>query len=183
MAKKESQEKRKGDGNSGGEEGSGDKKPGNSKKIILLAVIGLVVIGASVGGTIFALKMFSKPEVKVVETEHGPVEQLIAPAIYYALKPAIVANYSVKGKQRFLQVDITVLTREDDVLEAIQIHESMLRNSLVMLIGGQSFTEVQTAEGKELLRQQCLQELQRLLVQEIKKPGVEQVLFTSFVMQ
>jgi flagellar protein FliL len=82
-----------------------------------------------------------------------------------------------------LQVDISVLTREEDVIEAIQIHESMLRNSLVMLIGGQSFTEVQTAEGKELLRQQCLQELQRLLVQEIKKPGIEQVLFTSFVMQ
>ena len=59
----------------------------------------------------------------------------------------------------------------------------MIRNSLVLLIGGQIFSEIQTAEGKELLRQQCLQEVQRLLEKEIGKPGVEQVLFTSFVIQ
>jgi len=52
-----------------------------------------------------------------------------------------------------------------------------------MLIGGQLYEEIQTAEGKELLRQQCLQELQKIMQEEIGKPGVEQVLYTNFVMQ
>jgi flagellar FliL protein len=59
----------------------------------------------------------------------------------------------------------------------------MIRNALVLQFGGQVYADLQTAEGKELLRQQALENIQNLLQQEIGKPGVEQVLFTNFVMQ
>jgi flagellar FliL protein len=38
-------------------------------------------------------------------------------------------------------------------------------------------------DGKEQLRQECLKEIQRILTKETGKPGVEDVLFTSFVVQ
>ena len=105
------------------------------------------------------------------------------PAIYYPINPPIIVNFDARGRQRFLQAELALMTRDTDVVSAIELHMPMIRNSLILLIGGHLYEELQTAEGKELLRQQCLQELQRLMQQEIGKPGIEQVLFTNFVMQ
>lgn len=69
------------------------------------------------------------------------------------------------------------------MIAAIETHMPMIRNTLNMIIGGQVYQEIQTAEGKELMRQQCLQALRKNLEAEIGKPGIEEVLFTSFVMQ
>ena len=52
-----------------------------------------------------------------------------------------------------------------------------------MIMAGQTYQEVQTAEGKEYMRQQCLMALRENLEAEIGKPGIEQVLFTNLVMQ
>lgn len=159
-------------------------KAGGKKKLIILAAVLLGVIGISVGATLVALK-FLAPAQEPAETaaaeEQAPPAPV--PAIYYPLKPPIVVNFSVKGRQRYLQAELTLMTRDASVISTIELHQSMIRNALIMLIGGHSFEDLQTAEGKELLRQACLQEIQRLLQQEIGKPGIEQVLFTDFVMQ
>ena len=73
--------------------------------------------------------------------------------------------------------------RDGSVISTIELHQSMIRNALILLIGGHSFEELQTAEGKELLRQQALLSVQEVLEKETGKAGVEQVLFTNFVMQ
>lgn len=154
----------------------------NKKRLILFGSLGLLIIAVSVGATLFAIKMMSEPPEEVPVTAEV-VDPPPPPAIYYPLKPPIIVNFSVRGRQRYLQAELTLMTRENDVISAIELHQPMIRNALVLLIGGQSYAEIQTAEGKELLRQQCLQEIQRLLEQETGKPGIEQVLFTNFVMQ
>ncbi|MDN3639864.1 flagellar basal body-associated FliL family protein [Simiduia curdlanivorans] len=160
---------------------------GGKKKLIILIVLGMVLVGISVGGTLFALKMFSGEEAAVAAEgdEEGeataPVVKL--PAVYFPLKPAIIVNFQSRGRQRFLQAEVTLKIREPDVVAAVELHMPMIRNALVMLLGGQVYEDLQTHEGKELLRQQALAEIQRLIEIEIGKPGVEQVLFTNFVMQ
>ena len=52
-----------------------------------------------------------------------------------------------------------------------------------MLFGGEVYDELQTDEGKELLRQKALEVLQEIIKQEVGVNGVEEILFTSFVMQ
>lgn len=156
------------------------------KKIIMLAVFALLLVGLSVGGTLVALNFLGGEEVapeEALEDAAEDVPEPLKPAIYYPLKPPIIVSFDAKGRQRLLQADLTLMTRDNDVIPAVETHMPMLRNALVMLMSGQLFEELQTAEGKELLRVQCLQELQRLLEQEIGKPGIEQVLFTNLVMQ
>ena len=168
-------------GDDAGEGGGGGKK-----KLIVLVVIGLVLVGLSVGGTLVALQMLAPEQSSVEEAasaDDGPAVPVRKSAIYYPLKPPIIVNFQSRGRQRFLQVELTLMARENDVVEAIEMHMPMIRNSLVLLFGGQIYEELQTAEGKELLRQEALTEVQRLLEQEIGKPGIEQVLFTNFVMQ
>ena len=156
---------------------------GGKKKIILLIVVGLILIGISVGGTITVLKMM-QPEPVVEEGEMAEEQpEITMPAIYYPLKPEYIVNIDARGRRRFLRLDLTVMTRDDQVIAAIELHRPSVDHIVNLIAGGQLFEEVQTAEGKELLRLRLLQELQALFEKEIGEPGIEQVLFTNFVMQ
>ncbi len=156
---------------------------GGGKKMILMIIIGIILIGASVGGTIAVMSMFKEEPPPVQDAAVEPTPAAKKQAIYYPLKPEILVNYEAKGRQRFMQAEITLLVREQDVIGAIELHMPMIRNALVMLMGGQTYEEIQSAEGKEYMRIQCLEELQRIMEKEIGKPGIEQVLFTNLVMQ
>lgn len=163
------------------------------KKITLLVVICLLLVGASVVGTMFALGLLGSPADEVaaeIQASEEPEEEAEeksagadARALYFPLKPAIVVNFQARGRQRFLQAEVTLMTRDRAVIDAIETHMPMIRNSLILLFGGQEYEELQTVEGKENLRQQALVKIQELLEEEIGKPGVEQVLFTNLVMQ
>jgi len=172
------------------QQGEAINPAGGKKKIIVLAVMALVLVALSVGGTLTALKFLGPEQTPVAEaatpTDGAAVEEA-APvrksAIYYPLKPPIIVNFQARGRQRFLQAELTLMARDNDVVEAVELHMPMIRNALVLLFGGQVYEELQTAEGKEILRQEALSSVQGLLQQEIGKPGIEQVLFTNFVMQ
>lgn len=163
-----------------------DASGGGKKKIILLAIIGLVLIGVSVGGTLAALSFLGGDEEMAAEGEDVDAEVMDEPmkqAIYYPIKPPLMTSFDARGRQRLVQAEVTLMTRDSDVIAAVELHMPMIRNALVLLISGQIYEEIQTAEGKELLRVQSLQELQRLLEQEIGKPGIEEVLFTGLILQ
>lgn len=157
---------------------------GGKKKLIILIVVGMVLVGLSVGGTIFALQMFSD-ELPAAEGEAAEVveEAPKLPAVYFPLKPAVIVNFQSRGRQRYLQAEVTLKIRDPEVVAAVELHMSMIRNALVMLLSGQVYEDLQTPEGKELMRQQALEEIRQIIENEIGKPGVEQVLFTNFVMQ
>ncbi|GAA6153282.1 flagellar basal body-associated FliL family protein [Pseudoteredinibacter isoporae] len=174
---------------------------GGKKKLIIFIVLGLVLIGASVGGTLFALGFFDEQKTEQMdegegegeenseeaeEGEEGDEMEAAEPtpsAIYLPLKPAIIVNFEARGRQRYLQVDVTLMMRTEQALSAAELHMPMIRNALVMLFSGQIYEELQTPEGKELVRQLALEEVQTMMDREIGEPGVEQVLFTNFVMQ
>ncbi len=157
------------------------------KKLILLAGSMLVLVVISVGTTLFLVKLFSEPtatEQTSTEASSSPaVEPPKKPAIYFPLQPVFVVNFNANGRQRFMQVELNLMLRDQDVIPAIELHMPAIRNNLVMLFSGQIYEDLQTAEGKELLRQEATLSVQDTLQREIGKPGIEQVLFTNFVMQ
>ncbi|MCY1178756.1 Flagellar basal body-associated protein FliL [compost metagenome] len=152
---------------------------GKLKLIILIVVALLLAIGLSVGATwYFMHSAQSKPAV-VAET--APVGK--QPAVFEAMAPAFVANYNQGGRQRYMQVSITMLARNQADLDALKVHMPVIRNNLVMLFSGQNFDTLVTPVGKEMLRQQATATVQELAKQETGAMTVEQVLFTNFVLQ
>lgn len=168
-----------------GETEEGEKKAGGGKgKLLIFIVIGLLLVAISVGGTLFFLGVFDSDEVAEEGADLAePVAEATKPAMYFPIKPAFVVNFQSRGRTRYLQADVTVMTRNPAVFDAIQMHLPLIKNKLVMLFSGAVYEELQTDEGKELLRQQALVALQEIMQQEIGEAGVEQVLFTNFVMQ
>ena len=181
------------------------------KKLFMFIGLALLLVFISVGATFFIVsKMLHKQgagsddeEVAEATEEAAP----LLPAVYYPLKPNFTVNYDVNGRQRFLQTELTLMYRDEAVLDVLETHMPEVRNGLVMLLSNQTFDELQTAEGKEKLRAMALKTVQEIIAketaarekpnekeadsdkkkakEEIKKssPNVEQVLFTQFVMQ
>ena len=144
--------------------------------IIIIAVLVVLMIG---GGAAAFLMMSGGDEAPVDES----AEPAQMPAIYFDFKPPFVVNYQWKGRQRYVQISMSVMTRNAAAIETINTHMPLVRNNLVMVLGSQDFEMLRTPEGKEALRQSVLEELQKILTEEMGEPGIEQVLFTNFVMQ
>jgi len=161
------------------------------KQRLLLALLGVGLIVVSVGSTLVLLRFLGDPDPKPGEQAEAEAEaqQEAAPepaqqeAIYYPLTEKLVIDYNVRGRQRFLQVGVSLMFRDNEVNKAIERHLPRIRNDLNLLLKGQEFEQLQTPEGKELVRQDALRRVNAILEEETGEAGVEQVLFTSFVMQ
>lgn len=107
-----------------------------------------------------------------------------APAIYYKVDPALVVNFEAAGVTRFLQVAIEISTRDPETSEALKLHDPVIRNDLLLLMGGQDEATITSREGKEKLRAQALDAVRKVIDNEGGEGSkVENVYFTSFVMQ
>lgn len=167
---------------------AGSKK----KKLLLMIGIAVALIAISIGGTIFALKMLS-PTPAGGKAEQPEVS--LAPAIYFEMKPNFTINFTVNGRQRYLQAAITVMYRDPTLESLLTLHMPAIRNGLVMLLSAKEFDELQTSEGKEKLRLEALETIRGHVRKEqealgagdkggkISSATIEQVLFTNFVMQ
>ena len=99
------------------------------------------------------------------------------------MAPAFIANYNQNGRQRYMQVSITLQARNQADLDALKVHMPVIRNNLVMLFSGQSFDNLATPVGQEMLRQKATASVQEVAQKEVGKVVVEQLLFTNFVLQ
>jgi flagellar FliL protein len=149
-------------------------------KMLVIVLCSLLAAGAAGGGVYFmAMK---KGGEKPAAAEPVPATKL--PAIYSKFDPPFVVNFQNKGMMRFLQVSIEVMTRDPATAELIKEHDPKLRNDLLMLLGGQTFETLNSREGKEQLRTEALKAVADVIAAEGgKAENVEQLYFTSFVMQ
>lgn len=151
-----------------------------TKLILVMLVLLLVAVAGSVGATWFLLSKDTPDSEPVAAAPATPVRM---PAIYEPLVPAFVVNFNHQGRQRYLQVSMTLMSRDQVALDALKIHMPLLRNNLVMMLSAQDFASLSTPAGIEVLRQQVTASVQALGQKEVGKPVVEQVLFTNFVLQ
>lgn len=125
-----------------------------------------------------------KPPEPVEEGVQEPEPEIPKePANYVALEPAFIVNLDAGHSQRFLQVQVEVMTRDRGMVEKIQLHAPRIRSALLLLFGQQKPEDLATRAGKERLQAEVLAEIQEILVAETGESDVEAVYFTSFVMQ
>lgn len=162
------------------------------KKLVMLGVIGVVLLLVAGGGTWFALGMLGDKGEKPAEAateEHTPAEAAKEEhgepkkSVYESLDPAFLANYQAGGRAHYLQLSLAVMAREEEGIAAVRTHMPLLRNRIVMLLSGEVFEQLQGDEGRVQLQQKILTAIQDILKKETGKPQIEQVYFTTFVMQ
>ncbi len=110
-----------------------------------------------------------------------PEEELFA-TTYYEFPGNFTTN--LKGSKQFLQVSIGVSTQYDDqVMANVDSHQLALRSEILGIISEFAPDEVSNREGKRKLSE-SLKEGINLILEEVEGfGGVENVHFTSFVLQ
>src|SRR5262245_12895925 len=102
-----------------GGEGEGEAAPPKSKKMLFI-ILAVVLLGGG-AGAFFFLKGGNAGE------EHK-VEAPVLPPIYVNLDPPFVVNFEAEASVRFLQVTVSVMTRDLHTSEEIKKNDPRIRN-------------------------------------------------------
>ena len=155
-------------------EGEGEAAPPKSKKMLFIILAAVLLAGG--GGAYFFLKG-GKGDAKA---EVVPV----LPPIYVNLDPPFVVNFEAESMVRFLQVTVSVMTRDPHTEEIIKKNDPRIRNDLLLLLSNQHYKDISTREGKDKLRSAALEAVRAdVLDAGGEAAKVENLFFTAFVMQ
>ncbi len=153
------------------------KKAGPAKMIIMI-VVALVLVAASIGGTLY----FSGALEKKHDDEEKPLAE-VNPTLYLKLDPEFVVNFSSEQEVNYVQVEIQLMAREQSYIDLATQNMPAIRNQIILLLSGQKYTELKTPAGKDKLRADMLAKIQEIIGTNPKVPGIEAVYFTMFIMQ
>jgi flagellar FliL protein len=157
--------------------------PPAKSKLLVILLCSVLAAGAA-GGAVWFMTAKKSDEPAQVEASKDGKGDPKAPAVYVKFDPPFVVNFENKGMMRFLQVSVEVMTRDPLTADTIKQHDPKLRNDLLMLLGGQTYETISSREGKERLRTDALKVVAEVIAGEGgKAESVEQLYFTSFVMQ
>ncbi|NII09188.1 flagellar basal body-associated FliL family protein [Oleiagrimonas sp. C23AA] len=160
-----------------------------SKKLLIIIIVLLVLLLAGGGAAFFMMSKkaptgangqaaaaeHAKPKVDVKLAEH---------AEYLPLDPVFVVNFQdPNSSQRYLQVGVTLMSHDTAAIEAAKSAMPVIRNALLLLFSGQKSQDLASPDGKRKLQGEALKAVQGVLKDQIGRPGIEALYFTSFVMQ
>jgi flagellar FliL protein len=158
------------------------KAKGGMKKIIIIAVALLAVGGGAAGfflmGGDSADPSAEEASAEVEKVEEEPEKD----PIYHELVKDFVVTFEDAGGIRYLQVSLQVMSFDQTAIDRVDANMPAVRNSLIMLIGGQNYEDLKTNDGKEKLRTEILGSVQKAARLKADQ-ALEDVLFTGFVLQ
>ncbi len=152
------------------------KKSGRGALFWIVMV--LILSGAGAGGAWYAGLIPG-----LAPTEGEPRERPPAPPQYYTLDSNLVVNFQGGGRMRYLQLGVQLMTRDARAIEALDTHSPVIKHRLIMLLSDKAYDELVTAQGKAALQAETLRMVQEAMTELHGEPVVEDVYFTSFMMQ
>lgn len=142
------------------------------RKLILIIIVLLIAVGGA------AAWWFSSPSDSV---EAEPVVD--NKALYVGLSRPFIFPVLAGRRERLVQIEVQLMVRGDAGQALVQRHLPLMDSTLLTVFSRQTADNYITAEGKQAVRQEALNELNAVLVEEVGSSVIEKVLFTSIVMQ
>lgn len=161
------------------EAGAAGPKRGKGRMLILLVLVAVLGAGGWFAWQKFAAGDEAAEGAAAAEAPAGSRSN----ASYLALDPPLVVNFAAGGNLRYLQVSVDVMSQDSKTLEAVKRHTPAVRNALIALFSERDYEALLTRTGKEALRQEALEVIRQELTTLTGAPQVEDVYFSSFVMQ
>ena len=167
-----------------------EENTGGGKKKLIIIIVGVVLLLAIGAGAFFFFMGGEKEETEdddeeIVEETQGAKETKaeLGPITYYDIEEPFIIDFNANGRQRFLQLKLTVMYRDPGVGPVFEKHLPWIRSSLITAIGNRTFKSLRTVEGKQQLSEDIAEELKMIMKRELGREGIDKVLFTEFVMQ
>lgn len=176
------------------------KKGGLMRKILLL-LVALILLGGGFGGGYFYSRQTLSPEAEAEKlladreadaAADGPPQMEKVPrevpqeeaflTQYFEFPEKLTTN--LKGSRRFLQLGIGISTQYDGtVIANVETHMLALRSDMLAVISGFTETDVEGKPGRDALAEAIRDAVNERLVKLEGFGGVEDVHFSTFVLQ
>jgi len=157
---------------------------GGMIKMLMFGAAGIVLVAIGILAGPAVMNMVSPPEEAAGEEGGEEAVDLGKPAIYQGLEPPMVVNFKDSyGEQHFMQVTLEVMSRDQDVINAVREHLPAIRSALILLFSSAEYESVTTPEGKQQLLDEALTQIRDVMTERTGEPGIEEVYFTALVIQ
>ena len=113
---------------------------------------------------------------------HGGEGEGATTAAYYAIDPPLVVNFEDGSAVRFLQITMALMAHDQKAIDSVQKNIPLIRNNLLLLMSNRNYQSMMSREGKDKFREEALAEVRAVLKKQ-GGPDIDDVLFTSFVVQ
>ncbi|MDT0633377.1 flagellar basal body-associated FliL family protein [Spectribacter hydrogenoxidans] len=146
--------------------------------ILILSGLATLLALAAAGAAFWWFALANQAAAETAEASPS-----LANPYYVSLGDAFVVNLADDQAMRFLQTDVEVMTRHEEMVTALETHLPVIRNRLLLLLGSRRFEELATRADKEALQAAALDEVRKVLADAGETGAVEALYFTSMVMQ
>ncbi len=164
--------------------------PPKKSKTLLIAIIGVAVVGLGVGG--FLMTRGGSPanaEGENAASEHGASaskseegghgEKGAAGESAVASLDPFIVNLMDNSGTRYLKLTINLEFTDTAGPSEVTTQAARIRDSLIILLSSKSYADIGTVEGKYQMRDEIVARVNELL----KTSKVKTVFFTDFVIQ
>jgi flagellar protein FliL len=150
-------------------------KSGKMKKIVIIAVGAIVLLGAGAGGAYFLLGK---------QAAHGPAKPAPEkPPVFFPLDSLTVNLQSDDGSMHYLRTGLTLKIKDEKEQALLTEHMPEIRSHVLLLLSGQKPDDITTVEGKRKLAEELRATVDKSASTAEKPVHVDEVLFTEFVVQ
>jgi flagellar FliL protein len=92
-------------------------------------------------------------------------------------------SFDEEDGARYLQLTLQAMARDEKTITAVKLHAPAIRNSVLFMLSGYELEVLNTQAGKEQLRHDLLGAANEILAKNDVDPGIEELFFTSLVVQ
>lgn len=177
------------------------KSPSQMKLVIVGALaLFIALVGAQVAVPLINNLIAARAQAPAAEgdaSEEADAEEIVlaeadvevearkplAPALYTALDPPFVVSFDQEDGARYVQLTLQAMARSEKTIAAIKQHAPAIRNSVLFKLSGYELAVLNTQAGKEQLRHDLLGAANEVLAKNDVVDGIEELYFTSLVVQ
>ncbi|WP_394252792.1 flagellar basal body-associated protein FliL [Vibrio profundi] len=111
-------------------------------------------------------------------------ENAVPKLAYFTLEPDLTTNFFTKGKKLgYIQVRIDIMVANSTDLAIIELHQPLIRDAVIELLGKQGEDTIKSLAGREDLRKTLVDHLNQILLPETGKTIIADLLFTKYLYQ
>ena len=158
-----------------------DDVPAKSGKkgVLIMIIVAILAIGGGAGGTWFFMQGQEKSGSE--EEEFEEVDESLPPV--FTTLEVFTVNLQPEENNQYLQVGLTIKSKESPVNEEISKQMPEIRNRILLLLSSKQATDISTMEGKQQLSEEITSQIKDSIDSKKLRSHVLGVLFSSFVIQ
>lgn len=164
-----------------GAEGDAAAAAAAKKKKMMVIIIAAVVLLAGGGGGAFVFMGKKDPAAAEAEAAH---EAPVGPPVYYAFEQPFTSNLqSGTTGYEVTQIALHVRVKDAKASEAMKTYAPEVRGAILELLSSKTGDEILSPEGKAALKDAIKKTLNGITQRYEKHDLIEDVIFTSFIVQ